>query len=37
MVYVIEDILGEESESTVVVSPSEDGNKMIAIPKQRRN
>ena len=32
----IEDILGEVSENTVVVTPLEDGDKMIAIPKREQ-
>lgn len=32
----IEDILGEVSENTVVVTPIESGDKMIAIPKREQ-
>lgn len=32
----IDDILGEVSESTVVVTPIEGGDKMIAIPKREQ-
>lgn len=32
----IEDILGEVSENTVVVTPMEGGDKMIAIPKREQ-
>lgn len=32
----IEDILGEVSENTVVVTPIEGGDKMIAIPKREQ-